>query len=102
MYIVSARAYPLSTRRQVAAELFARIGVPARQRGTISSKYLQRLLPPAEAVLGLQLAYSMPDVILSFACLWRLRRLSREEPAGAQEEAERPQEKLLARASRSG
>jgi hypothetical protein len=60
------------------------------------------LLPPAEAVLGLQLAYSMPDVILSFACLWRLRRLSRKEPAGAQEEPERPQEKLLARASRSG
>ena len=32
---------------QVAAELFARIGVPARQRGTVSSQYLQGLLPPA-------------------------------------------------------
>lgn len=33
------------------------------------------LLEPAQAVLGMQAAYSLPDLIVCIACLWRMHRL---------------------------
>ena len=40
-------------------------------------------LPPAGAALGLQLAYTLPDVVVSVACAWRLRQLRDGPPAEA-------------------